>query len=175
MLRGMSSGAAEPVPARGAGGARRLSLADGAVAGVTVADIVVLDEEPPLVLVRTAGEASGDRLVSLHAALTEEPWFRPGLRLALDHSALAVGRFRTDDARKAGARLDELRRRLGPGGAVALVSEAPAMYGCLRMGTAYDELSLGEAHAERRAVTPVRAFDSLAAALHWLRAGAPSG
>lgn len=95
---------------------------------------------PADVVVTTSGMATLREVMELRAALTGLDDVGHGARILVDHTLVDPTEMGTDEARILGERLRALAGDVRPATRVALVAEAPAVYGSLRQMLTYAEI-----------------------------------
>ena len=90
--------------------------------------------------VTTFGTASVDGLAAMAQAGFDDPRFRPGARILIDHRHLDWRRMSSDDIRLRAERMAAEEAPLLAGCRVAIVARGPAEFGVVRMLLTYAEL-----------------------------------
>jgi hypothetical protein len=87
---------------------------------------------PQDVTITTSGPASRDGMVGFVQDLVDDPRYRPGMFVLVDHLALDASTITGDDIRAQAERVIKLEQELGPC-TVAIVVATPLAFGYARM------------------------------------------
>jgi hypothetical protein len=124
---------------------------------------IEFDGSPQDVTITTSGAASREGLIAFVRDLVDDPRFRPGMSILVDHLAIDATTLEGADVRSQAEVVVELEERLGPCH-VAIVVPTPLAFGYARMY---------ELHAAETQIHS-RVFYSRDEGLAWLAAHAPS-
>lgn len=118
--------------------------------------------EPYDVLVTTSGRADARSFFGFISEVVEDPRFRPGMRLLVDHSSLDASTLESSDVRAAADLVKRLNQAIGAS-LVAIVAPGPLIFGLTRMFEVFTDA----------ADLSLRAFSTRDDAAGWLRSERP--
>ena len=124
--------------------------------------LITFRVNPEAMILTTSGVAHVDEFREMSQALIDDPRFRPGVPILIDHSSLDASVLTATDVRAIGDFVATIGERIGPN-SIAVVVPDKLTFGFVRMG-------------ETRANQPqfdIQIFYSLPEAVQWLQQKPP--